>query len=340
MRFPFGQEVKKVEQADRSPKLVFCLGVYASAVHARWIGPDNRTRIRAVAVASEPEIFWRGNGAEEIIANINVPPTAGRLEPAAQKMNGPSGVTLDTRFIAPLKAYGRKMTRNDFWLCDLLPYSRLNNNQREALSDRYDSVAEEWGLPEYNLPGVPDVLATNARCQEIYDELLRSTARIIMLLGDKPIEYFIGWLARNHAPSLLRLPNLRSFGATQPQYGKLHEFTMYGSSYYLLPLAHPRQAGRLGAASPLWGGLHDYWVNNTAGELFNVIFPAPDVERFVTWECSEYVSIHRSNCGCLGRQGGNVNEPPYLWHETFQEALAYANRRGGEVRNHTPHCAP
>ena len=35
--FPFGQELKKVEQKDRSPKQAFVLGVYASAVHARWI---------------------------------------------------------------------------------------------------------------------------------------------------------------------------------------------------------------------------------------------------------------------------------------------------------------
>jgi len=33
--FPFGEEVHKVEQKDRTPKNVFILGVYASAVHAR-----------------------------------------------------------------------------------------------------------------------------------------------------------------------------------------------------------------------------------------------------------------------------------------------------------------
>lgn len=33
--FPFGSQLKKVEQADKSPKKVFVLGVYASAVHAK-----------------------------------------------------------------------------------------------------------------------------------------------------------------------------------------------------------------------------------------------------------------------------------------------------------------
>ena len=78
-RFPFGESVTLVEQADRSPKRVFVLGVYASAVHARWTGPDGAQRVGALAVASEPEIFWRGDGAGGIIERIPVPPEAGRL---------------------------------------------------------------------------------------------------------------------------------------------------------------------------------------------------------------------------------------------------------------------
>ena len=34
--FPFGETVKRLVQEDRTPKKVFVLGVYASAVHARW----------------------------------------------------------------------------------------------------------------------------------------------------------------------------------------------------------------------------------------------------------------------------------------------------------------
>ena len=53
-KFPFGEEVRKVEQKDRSPKQVFILGVYASAVHARWVNVNGKTVVRALAVASEP----------------------------------------------------------------------------------------------------------------------------------------------------------------------------------------------------------------------------------------------------------------------------------------------
>jgi hypothetical protein len=46
--FPFGQPVRKVEQMDRSSKKVFVLGVYASAVHAKWIGSDGKEKVRAL----------------------------------------------------------------------------------------------------------------------------------------------------------------------------------------------------------------------------------------------------------------------------------------------------
>lgn len=34
--YPFGETVKRLVQKDRTHKKVFVLGVYASAVHARW----------------------------------------------------------------------------------------------------------------------------------------------------------------------------------------------------------------------------------------------------------------------------------------------------------------
>ena len=38
--FPFGEPLRPVVQIDRGPKDVFVLGVYSSAVHARWVGAD------------------------------------------------------------------------------------------------------------------------------------------------------------------------------------------------------------------------------------------------------------------------------------------------------------
>lgn len=88
--FPFGKPILSLVQKDQTPKRVFILGVYASAVHARWIGQDGRQKIGALAVASEPEIFWRGStaSAQEIISTIQLPLGAGRLLPASKHLNG------------------------------------------------------------------------------------------------------------------------------------------------------------------------------------------------------------------------------------------------------------
>ena len=90
-------------------------------VHARCIGTDKKTLIRALAVASEPEIFWRDENPKEIIEKILIPVSTGKLVPDDGKLNGPSGVTLDDRYLKPLG-----LTRSDVWLCDLVPHSCQN----------------------------------------------------------------------------------------------------------------------------------------------------------------------------------------------------------------------
>jgi len=51
--YPFGSPLQRVIQADRTPKRVFVLGVYASAVHARWLGPE---------VSAPPTAFFPPRG--------------------------------------------------------------------------------------------------------------------------------------------------------------------------------------------------------------------------------------------------------------------------------------
>ena len=51
--YPFGEYVRPLVQEDRSPKRAFVLGVYASAVHARW-KRGNNIICQALVVASEP----------------------------------------------------------------------------------------------------------------------------------------------------------------------------------------------------------------------------------------------------------------------------------------------
>jgi len=70
--YPFGSSLVPVVQEERSPRPIFVLGVYASAVHARWVACNGRVLVRALAVASEPAIFWDASDADTIVSRITV----------------------------------------------------------------------------------------------------------------------------------------------------------------------------------------------------------------------------------------------------------------------------
>ncbi len=255
--YPFGASLRRVVQEDRSPKRVFVLGVYASAVHARWLGPDGKQLVRALAVASEPAIFWTGEGAAEIVSGIEVPPSAGRLVPAGEQSNGPSGRALDADFLGPLG-----VVRQDAWLCDLVPHTCLNADQKKAIAEKYVPRLG-LGLPPVNLPDVPSSFADDARREEIREELRISGAEIVVLLGDQPIRW---WLSHFDG----RWRALSDFGRTAAEYGRLHRSTIAGRSVRILPVAHPRQVAGLGWHSPEWRALHASWCQHVAPELLGV----------------------------------------------------------------------
>lgn len=212
--FPFGQELKKVEQKDRNPKKAFVLGVYASAVHARWTDKDGKQKVAALAVASEPEIFWTGNNAEEIISKIWIPEQLGRLTvPKDTRLNGPSGRALDNLFLEPLG-----LDRKDSWLCDLLPESRVNEHQRKAINKHYtSSIINEYGLPEASIPNFDkSELNSEARRDAILEELESSQAEYLILLGDLPISWFLRFYDN-------RFSRLAQFGESEITYGRQHE---------------------------------------------------------------------------------------------------------------------
>lgn len=255
--FPFGQPIIQQVQRDRFKKRVFVLGVYASAVHARWVGEDGCQKIGAVAVASEPEIFWRGcpDEAKQIIDTIIVPAGAGRLLPASKQLNGPSGIALDELFLEPLG-----FTREDAWLCDLVPHSCMNPNQEQALLREYDPQREKLGLPTYDWPKLPGVLADKARRSEIEAELLISGSDLIVTLGDLPLKWFTKFFGTE--------AHLRAYGQTAAEYGNPHSFTVAGRELQLLPLVHPRQAARLGTHSSVWADLHMGWLKRQSRKSF------------------------------------------------------------------------
>lgn len=253
--FPFGEPVLPVEQADRSPKQVFVLGVYASAVHACWIGNDERVAVQALAVRSEPYIFWRGEDVESLIADIDVPEEAGWLVPAAHHHNGPSGQALDDQILGPLG-----FSREESWLCDLVPYYLANDNQLDAIEKKYKPIARDHSLPTVTVPPRTRIHISEARQEQILSELTESNADILILLGDEPIRWFLS----AHSSKWRKLAD---FGTSPDSYGLVHGITISGRNLQVLPVAHPRQIAKLGRHSPRWHKLHESWQNETAPYL-------------------------------------------------------------------------
>ncbi len=249
--FPFGEPVHPLVQEDRSPKKVFVLGVYASAVHARW-KKDGKVVCPALAVASEPRIFWDGNPQEasEIIGRIHIPEELGTLEPAGSHLNGPSAKVLDDHILAPLG-----WVREDAWLCDLLPETRLNPGQLRVIEKEYNPKISQYGLNAVTVPKRPTLFCDKSRSEEIVSELEESQAKLLILLGDIPILQFINRVADVKFKTLQEYVDLYGYGKCSP-------VVIHGKEYRLLPLAHPRQIGALGAHSEKWYRLHEEWESN------------------------------------------------------------------------------
>jgi len=246
--FPFGQELHPLIQQDQQKKKVFILGVYASAVHAKW-KKGTKTIAQALAVASEPYIFWDGNPEEacRIIKGINIPAECGTLEPADSHLNGPSAKVLDEDVLAPLG-----FSRKDAWLCDMLPETRLNPNQLKVIRERYEPIMVQYGLNSVTVPPCPSTFCDELRSKQITAELIKSEAELLVLLGDLPIRQYLHRVAKTSYSSLQKY--VEQFG-----YGNSSDITIGNKTIKVLPLVHPRQIGALGPHSESWCQMHREW---------------------------------------------------------------------------------
>ena len=253
--YPFGETVQPLVQRDRAPKKVFVLGVYASAVHAKW---KNGAKVicQALAVASEPRIFWDGNQdeAREIISRIQIPKELGTLEPAGRQLNGPSAKVLDEHILDPLG-----YTRQVAWLCDCLPETRLNPSQVKVIKEQYNPLIERYGLNEVTIPKRPSAFCDATRAEEITAELMESEASLLVLLGDIPIAQYLKQVADVPYSTLQEYCDL--YG-----YGDRSLVSIQGKTIDVLPMAHPRQIGALGAHSERWHDAHREWEKTIHGQ--------------------------------------------------------------------------
>lgn len=252
--FPFGEPVKRIFQENRNPKKIFVLGIYSDAVHVRWISADGRPIVRALPVASEPEIYWRGDLKEvrDIIDKLEVPEAAGRLISAGREINGIQGRALDRYILRPLG-----LSRSDVWMSLMIPHCLMNRGQRKA-NKRYLRLAERFDLP---IPSVPSTelkedLVTEQRRAEILNEILDSKANVLITLGDPPIRWFIN----SFDSKKMRVAN---FGF----YGNVHELKMGERKINLLPLLDPKVLEKQSDGTYKWVLFHQKWMENTAEGL-------------------------------------------------------------------------
>jgi uracil-DNA glycosylase len=92
------------------------------------------------------------------------------------------------------------------------------------------------------MPEEPKAEPGEKRRAEILAELEESQAETVVLLGDLPIKWWLRFYDD-------RWNALSDFGADHESYGRVHECRIGEKSYRILPLVHPRQAGKLGAHS-------------------------------------------------------------------------------------------
>jgi hypothetical protein len=247
-KYPFGQEVKRLVQKDQTPKKVFVLGVYASAVHAKWIR-DGKIICQALAVASEPYIFWDGNPKDTltIINQINIPEGLGKLVLPNSNLNGPSAKVLVENILKPMG-----YSRSDAWLCDLLPESRLNPNQLKVIQERYNPLVEKYGLNKVTVPIEDGHFSDEIRAKEITVEILKSQADTVILLGDIPIQQYLKYECSIEFKSLREYTQKHGYGT--PLIIKLGT-----KEIEVILLTHPRQIGGLGRSSTYWSTEHKIW---------------------------------------------------------------------------------
>ena len=134
--------------------------------------------------------------------------------------------------------------------------SCMNKGQAAAVSRCYTPLAERFVLPPVNWPVVPDKLTDAVRREEIVAELRESAAKVVITLGDQPLEWF-GTVSGSER-------SLGAYGRDLKTCGVPHDVEIEGRVLKLLPLVHPRQAAGLGASSRFWRPLHETWVRQMA----------------------------------------------------------------------------
>lgn len=276
-RFPFGST--PTSRPPRRPAgacRLFVLGVYPSALHVRWTPPlwaldrDDLelSRVKALAVADEPTVFWDASepDADKAVAAWRDEvgfrtgegrDDWGRVEASA---NGTSGRWVVSNVLLPLGA-----DREDTWFTDAVDHYFVKPGTATArgqldvidLYNRFAAASSSDLLPA-ELPVRPsqDALVALARRQHadrLRAEVAEASPRLIVTLGDEARRALLALADHAEGPPTQPLSS-RSLAEESTRYGEAGSVTVSGTTYGWHALVHP------GQRSTWWRTLHLDWI--------------------------------------------------------------------------------
>lgn len=204
----------------------------------------------------EPEPFWEGDDEAARIERWREAvgfdaDTMGTVA-TCRRFNGPSGVKLRERYLAPLG-----LGRSDCWISDAVDTYRLSTGQRARIDDTYGPVAQALGLPEATVrphPSEDEIVAEAVahHLDRLRTELEIAAAAVIITLGNA---------AQRVLRDLLRPSPDQDPGPAVGRgsdYGHAVKLHLANRVVTWLPLAHP-------VAPPSYQEWHDAWLSSRLG---------------------------------------------------------------------------
>lgn len=270
--FPFGRPNGPRDLTWRGtgvPRLLV-VGVYPSALHVRWDAPKSAVtpaggvgRVAAMAVDVEPEVFWRGDGAGDLVESWKQqvgfvagddPGCDGHVRAHG---NGPSGRAvdgyLDALAIAP----------TDTAYLDVYPVFVVHqgtHSQGEAVRRDYDPIVANLGAggrSESTLPRRPSATELPRMAADRFGIWLRDTIAslspdLIITLGAESWDTLalVQGIALNHKAG--------SLAESKAAYGTAGELRLAGTTMSWIPLAHPGLLGK----NAEWTERHRQWAES------------------------------------------------------------------------------
>lgn len=269
--FPFGRPNEPRDLTWRgtgSPRLLV-VGVYPSALHVRWQAPKFATtppgglgRVAAMAVDVEPEVFWRGEGAGDLVeawkrqvgfVEGDEPGCDGH---ARAHGNGPSGRRVD----GYLDALAISSTETAY--LDVYPVFVVHQgsgSQGHAVRRDYEAIIGSLGpsgRPTSTLPTRPSAtelpkLAAERFGAWLKDSIAALRPQLIVTLGAE------SWDSLALVPGIVLNHQAGSLAATKGAYGAPGELRLEGTSTPWVPLVHPGLLGK----NAEWTERHREWAD-------------------------------------------------------------------------------